>query len=720
MDASARYDPAVLRDWAGRVLLATGAPDDVAEAVTGSLVDADRTGHRGHGLRMLPTYLADIDRGALVPAARPAVLAERPAHVTIDGGHGFGHHTMRWALDRIIAKASHSGVAAGHLVRAGHAGRLGGYALTAAERGFAVLILVGTVADDKDALVAPYGGTQPLLGTNPIAYGCPGDPPFVLDLATSAMAYYDLVTIARAGGTVPAGVLLDAAGQPTDRAAALLEGGVMRPFGGHKGYGLSLAAGLLAGAPPGGDRERPERPLNGAFLLAIDQRDSASRRDIDAALWRIRTSRPLDAQDPLLVPGDRARAHADHADRAGLTLATEILDAVGAWFEQHRREPPSPPEPNRVAASSGTGIQPLPDQAARLTRLADLDDVRRAARRVLPNDVWDFVDGGSGAELTLDDSLGAWRRARLVPRVLAGVTDPDPSCELLGVRSAAPFAIAPMAYQQLVHPDGEVAAARAAAAAGVPYVLSMMSGVPVERVTATGAKTWFQLYWLRDRGYLCEVLARAETAGCVGFMLTVDMPVMGRRTRDVRRGFALPAGLAPAHLPTTPDTYRSRPGESGVAAYTAAAFEPAAGWDDLAWLVGRTGRPVAVKGLLDPDDADLAVRAGAATVVVSTHGGRQLDGAIAAVDAFPAVRDVVAGRSRLLLDSGVRGGVDVLKALALGADGVLVGRPALWGLAVAGCDGVTAVLGLLRTELVTAMALAGCADTAAAARLRVV
>ncbi|MGK5740907.1 alpha-hydroxy acid oxidase [Micromonospora sp. URMC 103] len=342
------------------------------------------------------------------------------------------------------------------------------------------------------------------------------------------------------------------------------------------------------------------------------------------------------------------------------------------------------------------------------------------ARAVLPPDVWDYVDGGSGDEVTLAANRAALDRVAVVPRALRAVESPDLATRLLGHRYAMPVGVAPMAYQRLVHPDGERGMASAAAAAGVPYVASTLGSTPLEEVAATGAEVWFQLYWLRERALVRDLLARVRDAGCRVLVVTVDVPVLGRRLRDLRNAFRLPAEVGAVNLPHGRDdlAHAGTPGVSTVA--PDAPFAPALGWDDLAWLRDQTDLPLVVKGVLDPRDAREAVRVGAAGVVVSNHGGRQLDGAPASVTMLPEVVDAVGDRCAVLLDSGIRSGADVLRALALGAAGVLVGRPLLWALAAGGGAGVEAALALLAAELRDALALAGCPDPAAARELRTV
>lgn len=349
-------------------------------------------------------------------------------------------------------------------------------------------------------------------------------------------------------------------------------------------------------------------------------------------------------------------------------------------------------------------------------------DIARLAEARLPRELWDYVAGGSGAETTLAANRAALDEVAVLPRVLTGTTAPDPAARLLGTAAAVPLAVAPMAYQRLLHPDGELAAAGAAAAAGVPYVVSTLSSVTVEEIAKTGATTWFQLYWLRTPGLVESLVARAEEAGCEALVVTVDVPVMGPRLRDARNSFALPDDVAAAHLADGAVTraHDAVPGESAIAAHTAAAFAPGLGWADLEWLRGRTSLPLVLKGILDPRDAVLAAGSGVDAVVVSNHGGRQLDGAAPSITALPAVVEALAGRAEVYLDSGIACGTDILRALACGAHGVLVGRPVLYGLAVDGERGVGRVLSLLAEEFRSAMTLAGCADVAAVRALSTV
>jgi 4-hydroxymandelate oxidase len=357
-----------------------------------------------------------------------------------------------------------------------------------------------------------------------------------------------------------------------------------------------------------------------------------------------------------------------------------------------------------------------------VTPAACLADIETAAAAALPPDVRDFVAGGAGDERGLDANLDALRAVRVVPRVLCDVSKRSADTSLLGRPASMPLAIAPVAYQQLLHRDGELATARAAAAAGVPFVVPMLSSVAIETVAGSGADLWLQLYWLRDRAITADLIDRAVAAGCRAIVLTVDVPVMGRRLRDVRNGFALPPQISAVHLSPESRTAAQARGEgaSAVAAHTAAAFDPSLSWTVLAWIRGRTSLPLVLKGVLDPDDARQAVEAGVDAIVVGNHGGRQLDTAVSGATVLPQVRTAVGDGCTVLLDGGIRSGSDIVTALALGADAVMIGRPAMWGLGTGGETGVTQVLRLLAAELDSAMALSGSADLDAVRRLRTV
>jgi 4-hydroxymandelate oxidase len=375
----------------------------------------------------------------------------------------------------------------------------------------------------------------------------------------------------------------------------------------------------------------------------------------------------------------------------------------------------------RAAHGGGVAGRAATDEPAGL--LVSVADAEQIADARLPAHVRDFIAGGSGAELTRQANRAALDEVYLVPRVLAGVSACDPAATLAGCDAALPVAVAPMAYQRMFHADGELGLAAACAQAGIPYTAAMLSSVRIEQIAEAGGCLWLQLYWLRDRGVTIELVRRAEAAGCRALVLTVDVPELGRRLRDLRNGFTLPDGIYPANLARSHDAGQGRPGapgQSAVATHTAAIFDPSLSWSDVTWLAGQTSLPLILKGILDADDARHAVDLGVAGIVVSNHGGRQLDGAVPSITALPWIIDAVAGRCQVIFDSGVRSGLDVLKAVALGAAGAMLGRPALWGLATGGAAGAARVLALLAEEFRQAMTLAGCPDLAAVSALRTV
>lgn len=342
-------------------------------------------------------------------------------------------------------------------------------------------------------------------------------------------------------------------------------------------------------------------------------------------------------------------------------------------------------------------------------QIAAVEDYERYARERMSEQAWAYVSGGAADEQTLQDNREAFARLRLMPRVLAEVAGGDTRLSLLGCELEHPLLLAPIAFQQLAHPDGERASVLAAGALKAAMVVSTQAGFPLEELAReAAAPLWFQLYIQPDREFTAALVRRAEAAGYRALVLTVDAPVSVTRNREQRAGFSLPEGVGPVNLrgmrQLPPET--AQPGEPGLFASRLLAAAPI--WRDLEWLCRLTELPVLVKGVLSPADAVRALEAGAAGVVVSNHGGRGLDGAPASIDALAAVAAAVAGRAPVLLDGGVRRGTDVLKALALGAKAVLIGRPYVYALAAAGAPGVAHVLHLLRTELEAAMIHTGC------------
>ncbi len=331
-----------------------------------------------------------------------------------------------------------------------------------------------------------------------------------------------------------------------------------------------------------------------------------------------------------------------------------------------------------------------------------------------------YVFGGAGSEDTMRANEAAFRRWRIVPRMLRDVSCRDLSVTVLGTQLPAAVALAPIGVQTIVHADGELAVARAAAAVGLPMSVSTVSSSTLEEIAAAAdGPKWFQLYWPSDRELAASLLARAERAGYEAVLVTVDTFLPGWKPRDLQGAWQpFLEGVGIANYTSDP-VFRARLARSpeedpqaAVGEFVAQFSNPRLAWADLAFLRSRTTLPVALKGILHPDDARAAREHGIDAVVVSNHGGRQVDGAIASLDALPAIVDAVGGELEILLDSGVRSGADVVKALALGADAVLVGRPYLWGLAADGEAGVLAVLRSILAELDLTVGLTGHASTA--------
>jgi 4-hydroxymandelate oxidase len=336
-------------------------------------------------------------------------------------------------------------------------------------------------------------------------------------------------------------------------------------------------------------------------------------------------------------------------------------------------------------------------------------DFARAAAETLDAGTAGYFFGGACDEVTLADNVAAWRRWQLRPRMLAGHSSWGTRVEVLGGEAAMPVLVAPVAYQRLVDPEGEIAMARAAAAAGTVMCLSTLATARPSEIAAAApeGRRWFQLYCFRDEAVTRALIDEAIDSGFEAIVVTVDAPRGGRRERDLRTGFKIPEGLGVPSVQAALGSERAVTIEE-----TFALMDPALSWQDVERIASDCELPVLVKGVLTAEDATLAVEHGAAGVIVSNHGGRQLDCVSAAADALPEVVEAVGGRGTVLADGGVRRGTDVAIAIALGAEAVLVGRPALWGLAVGGEGGARRVLELLREELELALALCGCASPA--------
>jgi len=349
-----------------------------------------------------------------------------------------------------------------------------------------------------------------------------------------------------------------------------------------------------------------------------------------------------------------------------------------------------------------------------VTELVNVDDFEAAARERLDPGAYAYYAGGSGDEQTLRANAAAYARWELRPRVLVDVDVVSTAATVLGTELAMPLLVAPTAFQRLAHPDGELAMARAAAAEGTAMCLSTLSSVtPAELAAAApGAPQWFQLYWSRDRGFTRDLLAAVVEAGFGALMLTVDFPVAGRRERDIREAFTLPGDLASPNLPMALARRDFHAALGGI-------VDARLTWRDLEWLRSACELPIVLKGVLTAEDALLAAEHGAAAVVVSNHGGRQLDGVPATLDVLPEVAEAAGERVEVLVDGGIRRGTDVLKALALGARTALTGRAVLWGLAVGGEEGAARVLAVLREEIEVGLKLLGCRTPAEVTRAHI-
>jgi 4-hydroxymandelate oxidase len=318
--------------------------------------------------------------------------------------------------------------------------------------------------------------------------------------------------------------------------------------------------------------------------------------------------------------------------------------------------------------------------------------------------VWDFVEGGAGAEITLDANRRMFDNLEIEPRVLVDVSTCDTKSRIFGADLPSPVGIAPTAYHRMVWDEGETATAQGAQ--GALFIVSIFASCSIEDIArhATGP-LWLQLYWLQQREALAALAKRAVTAGYEALVLTVDAPRIGRRLRDIRNEFAVPPHIQAVNL--DPALMAPAYDADGIAKHARQTFDQTITWSDLEWLKGLTDLPLVLKGVLSPEDAELAIQHGVDAIVVSNHGGRQLDGAVPSLRALPAIAQRVAGRIPVLFDGGVRSGRDVFIALASGATSVLIGRPVLWALGAGGAPMVTSLLGMLNEELENVMALAG-------------
>ena len=359
--------------------------------------------------------------------------------------------------------------------------------------------------------------------------------------------------------------------------------------------------------------------------------------------------------------------------------------------------------------------------------IANIADLRRLAWQRLPRVLFDYIDGGAQDEVTLRSNEEDFKHFKLAQRVLRDVSVRDQSVTVLGQKYDLPLILSPTGMTGLFWPNGALEAARAASDAGAGFCLSSMSTSTVEDIAKVAKyPTWFQLYVMRDRGMSRELIERARAAGCSALVLTVDLALQGQRDRDVHNGLTIPPTFRVSNLlnfatrpgwvwryltgPKVVPASLVKPGQTTlftIAGYVNSQFDQSVTWKDIEWAKSIWGGPLALKGILDPKDAKLAVQHGVDAVIVSNHGGRQLDGVRSAISALPDVVDAVAGKAEVLIDGGVRRGTDVLKAIALGAKACMIGRPYMYGLAAKGRPGVTKALELLRNEIDLALALTG-------------
>jgi len=364
-----------------------------------------------------------------------------------------------------------------------------------------------------------------------------------------------------------------------------------------------------------------------------------------------------------------------------------------------------------------------------MTSLVEIADYKRLARRRVPKLFFDYADSGSWTESTYRANESDFQKLLLRQRVAVDMTNRSLATEMIGQSTSMPVAIAPTGLAGMQHADGEILAAQACEESGIPYTLSTMSICSIEDVSdATSQPFWFQLYVMKDRGFINSLIQRAKDAGCSALMLTFDLQILGQRHKDIRNGLSAPPKLTPKHLwqmatrprwclgmaQTERREFRNIVGHvkgvddmSSLTHWTASQFDPKLSWDDIEWIKEKWGGPLILKGILDPEDARIAAQSGADALIVSNHGGRQLDGARSSIAALPEIVETVGDQIEIHMDGGIRSGQDVLKAVALGAKGVYIGRPYLYGLGARGKAGVTEVLNIIRNELDITMALCG-------------
>lgn len=361
--------------------------------------------------------------------------------------------------------------------------------------------------------------------------------------------------------------------------------------------------------------------------------------------------------------------------------------------------------------------------------IVEIADLKRLAKRRVPKMFFDYADSGAWTETTYRANESDFSKIKLRQRVLVDMTNRSLETTMIGEKVAMPVALAPTGLTGMQHADGEMLAAQAAEAAGVPFTLSTMSICSIEDVASVTTKPfWFQLYVMKDREFVKNLISRAKAAGCSALVLTLDLQVLGQRHKDLRNGLSAPPKFTPKHIwqmatrprwclgmmGTQRRTFRNIAGHaknvtdlSSLSSWTAEQFDPQLSWNDVAWIKEQWGGKLILKGILDEEDAIMAAKTGADAIIVSNHGGRQLDGAVSSISMLKPIVDAVGDKIEVHMDGGIRSGQDVLKARALGAQGVYIGRPFLYGLGAMGKDGVTLALDIIRKELDITMALCG-------------
>ncbi|OYR21697.1 alpha-hydroxy acid oxidase [Brucella thiophenivorans] len=364
-----------------------------------------------------------------------------------------------------------------------------------------------------------------------------------------------------------------------------------------------------------------------------------------------------------------------------------------------------------------------------MPNIVEIADLKRLAKRRVPKMFFDYADSGAWTESTYRANESDFSKIKLRQRVLVDMTNRSLETTMIGEKVSMPVALAPTGLTGMQHADGEMLAAQAAEAAGVPFTLSTMSICSIEDVASVTKKPfWFQLYVMKDREFVKNLISRAKAAGCSALVLTLDLQILGQRHKDLRNGLSAPPKFTPKHIwqmATRPGwcmgmmgtqrrTFRNIAGHaknvtdlSSLSSWTAEQFDPQLSWKDVAWIKEQWGGKLILKGILDEEDALMAAKTGADAIIVSNHGGRQLDGAVSSISMLKPIVDAVGDQIEVHMDGGIRSGQDVLKARALGAQGVYIGRPFLYGLGAMGKDGVTLALEIIRKELDITMALCG-------------